>query len=209
VEALGKLKDLCCDNEINCATVSALGGVSTIVGIMRKWKSDPEVCGLGCDALQEVEPLEQELNSLYQKAATEAFAPDMVVWAMKKHPNNAHVQAAGIGFLCALAYRCKENALYIAINLNGINLIIKVMKKYGNDVDVQEWGCCILHYLAEWEELKKPMIEAGSLSTLARAVEIHVDDSNDDTSYIQEWGRSALHQLTGGPQVSESKEESE
>ncbi|CAB9517211.1 expressed unknown protein [Seminavis robusta] len=102
--------------------------------------------------------------------------------AMKSFPDDDEIQRQGC--------RAIGNAFFHTINnptidkamdrfvhkLNGIELVVTVMKKFQNNALVQHGGCWVLKQLSRKQVLRDALKKRGALSAVGEAAEKHDGD---------------------------------
>jgi hypothetical protein len=178
-----------CSKE-NAAIIQRAGGLSTIVGTMRRWYNVPDVQVEGCVALGNA-----TIDSKDSRLAKEAGALEAIVCAMTNYPKNRDVQSGGCFALGNLCTNAKEHGEHLVNALQGHDVILAAMKEFPNDAELHVWTCYALKWLSKWIEFRAPICDAGGRQALLYAIETHKDESKLDVQKIQKYARLALKQL--------------
>lgn len=196
--ALIQLASLCQGDGAEAAKVRdelvQLGGLSTIVGAMKKWYAFPAIQAAGCRALT----FASYRNHDFKKSAKRSKTLDAIIWAMKNYPHDVRVQ---IYASCALSnfVRIKQTADH-AIKCNVVELVVTAMNSYKEKLHVQWSGSWVLCNLLSWDddEIKKAVLKTSgdAQQALFNAIKIHNDESKGGSmKELQTHARSALKKL--------------
>jgi hypothetical protein len=193
------LKALCklCSKSNECAALHRETlcevGFSTIVNVMNKWKVVPEIQAEACKVLQNASIFHRN-SSPPLNLASDCGIFEAIFLAMKSYPDNLFVQQWGCGALMNLCC-CKENADYVVKELDGIYLIVVAMKDFPTSPLLQAYACAAFYNLSQWEEYKKPIVNAGGLIALASAITNHADTIKRHHKAVWNSGWCALKRL--------------
>jgi hypothetical protein len=168
------------------------GGISVIVGTMRKWRAFCDIQVNACTALDRIVTFGYDV----QDTARDAGAIEAIVWGMKNYPNILSMQTAGMSALGTMMMESEFNAIYLEKGLDGINLIIETMKNHRDNSKLQSLCLQVLSILSNYHDLHKPIVEAGGLSTVSVALETHTGQDDEEARLIQGLGRHTLLRLS-------------
>jgi putative NADH-flavin reductase len=104
--------------------------IDVLVSLMAKYIHVPEIQNKGIHLLEVVKY---------------ALAFEPVCAAMKEHPDNCHVQRAGLSALLHTVHA--EHAGRFVKELKGTALIVAAMRKFHNDIEIQQSGEALLEKL--------------------------------------------------------------
>lgn len=162
--ALGQMSSLCSKPE-NIAEMLSLGGHMSLTLVLRKWSSSSDVQSVGLETLHKAAESLDFCNAVVQLGALE-----LVVVAMKNHPNTEDVLTAGCGALLNLTLPATF-AKQLVFELDGIQTVARACAAFPNNVLLQKYALWLIQYMSYWDDFKAPIVKAGGLQILTKIVE--------------------------------------
>jgi len=158
----------------NSETLYRAGGVSVIIGAMRKWFDNPRVQAKGCRALIDISYPNRWFIDTFP--STGAF--ETVIWAMEYHANDRDVQYYGLGVLLLLM--TSGEAAGQIVKAGGIDRIVAAATSFEHDAKLQKLVCWALHDLTEYDAYVEIIFESGGMRVLMAAIENHLHVEKDE-----------------------------
>ena len=158
-------------NEDNIKKAFSLGAHSIILLALKKWKDSESIQTNGRDCLAHMLKSNQISNSLgIKKALVQSGSIEDAVWAMKNFRESAGIQERAFLFLDNLFYVqlsdanesaiAKQASAFFVNEVDGIELVVAAMGKFGEDEHVQEYGISLLDELARENDYHKRLMNA-------------------------------------------------
>ena len=123
------------------------GGMETTMAAMKLFPDDDDIQGKGCTAI----------GNAFYLCHTKVWSPSKIV-----DYANPTIDKAMARF---------------AHELNGIELVVRVMETFQNNASVQDQGCHVLQQLSNKQVLRGALKRGGTLSAVGEAAENHDGDS--------------------------------
>jgi len=100
--------------------------------------------------------------------------------AMKSFPDDDDIQSVGCNAIGNAIYytdpTIDEAMARFVHKLNGIELVVPMMKKFQNNASVQDMGCHVLNCLSRKQVLHDALRKGGAISAVGEATEKHDDN---------------------------------
>ena len=170
-----------------------MGGVTLVLLQMQKWRNHEQIQVQGCLCLGW---FNCPLDSTTHKVSLETGSVEVMTTALKTF----------FGSLNVNTYACEALALVLRLDVNpdvskpltfkfvreygGLQLILDAMKAFPDNARLQRHCCEVLQNLAKGTELRKPLIAAGSVECVAKAIRTHMQDET-----FGEYGSSFMAEL--------------
>lgn len=182
VQALSKLYNMLKSEKKNSQRhkrkATMAGAAGAIVRAMRKWQWDQVIQVRGCNCLRRLSCENIDgVCSVAQSGGVEA-----TIDAMAAFPQCPYVQNRAVGVLQNTLSVSLSDPCVIAVTnrfvkvLDGIRLVLRAMKNFPDDADIQADCCALFHNLAIEDDMKDLMARAGVVSTVAITLERHYDN---------------------------------
>jgi hypothetical protein len=113
-----------------------------------------------------------------------------ILAAMERFSSDFGVVSNGFGALRDIVLDHQVNTDLLATKIRGIPVVVEAITEFRTNHDVVRRACQLLKHLADFEQLRKSLVEAKVLITLARVIDDHKD--NDE---IQEVARQTMKLL--------------
>ena len=167
--------------KVNADQARSLGAIAIILLLMRKWPSSRSIHSSGCCVLTWLVHSNDATTTASGAAAAVSIIKsggiETIVAAMKSFPDDLNIHAKGlntIGYLFYYTNPAIDKAMaHFVHKLNGIELVVPVMKKFQNNALVQNYGCCILLHLSRKQVLRDALKKGGALCAVGKAIEKH------------------------------------
>ena len=176
-EALGEGNE---DSEENAKEAIKMGAHVVALGTMRKWQMHEDIQTNGCGILIELMyNCDDAEGAVVQLGGLEA-----AINAMRVFPDSEHVNRRASRALRNMydeSVRTSARRRFVD-DLNGLPLLLRVMKKFPNQSGIQEDCCVVFYQLAQEKELRKPLVETGVVSAVATTMERHLEEKE-----VKEW----------------------
>ena len=181
--AVQKLALLLYESPANCAY--SLCAIAVVLLLMRKWPCNRSIQFHGCCVFAQLDP-EKEFSFRMQGScvyhllssptviSNKSGAIETIMAAMKSFADD-EFQVKGLTAIRSLFSsrddHINSSMAHFVHKLNGIELVVTVMKKFENHASLQESGCLLLRRLSEKGELRDALKKGGALSAVAAAAE--------------------------------------
>jgi hypothetical protein len=169
--------------------ILASGGHLAIVVVMKRWSNSSDVVIEACNALEKA----SRFTSQFAEAAVNVGALEVILYYMSVYSNDERVQAYGCSALCALAWSRPAAELFV-FQLNGIKTFYQAMTTFPYCTLLMQNACRYFNHLSMWEDYREPVVVAGILGAISRAIETYTSEENDE-KIIQLNAREAVQRL--------------
>jgi hypothetical protein len=150
------------------------GAPETIIKAMRQFSRNEEMQTYGCGALGNL--AKHELGTT-ARLVVEAGAVEVILDAMRTHPESNYVQRDVCRFLRTIASKDPKSIAFISDH-GGVDLILAALENHPHAEDVQKSGVKLLESLICHQEALDQMRQKGRL-TLSK-VELQFQGKNDE-----------------------------
>jgi hypothetical protein len=173
----------------SAAQALSSGAIAIILLLMRKWHYNRSIQFQCCQVLVMLTYSTRRDKAAEAKATAAAVSIinsggiETIMAAMKSFPDGHDLQWIGCHAIGnAFAYYHADPTIDEAMarfvhKLNGIELVVTVMKKFQNIAGVQHMGCYVFNQLSTKQVLRDALKKGGALSAVGEAIEKHDDNS--------------------------------
>jgi len=174
-----------------------LGGQFVVASTLERWPENVNIQEAGCSVFAILTNDESFIHD--SRTLSVSCGLQFIISAMKRFPDVCHIQRSG----CCVISRCccaRDFAAFAVFEMECLGAIVAAMLHFGEDDQVQRWGCWSLCTLSRWKRCRSLIVEAGGFGLLAfvigrDSVSASSCDKNDEEC-LHTAARSALKRLT-------------